>query len=227
MEIPKAFIFDLNGTMIDDMDFHTKAWHHIINTKLGGSMSWDEVKKHMYGKNEEVLARIFGPDRFSAEEVQVISAKKESRYREEFLPHLALLPGLHEFLQNASEYHIKMAIGSAAIPFNIDFVLDNLAIRQYFQVIVSADEVLFSKPDPETFLKAAGLLEVPPASCLVFEDAPKGVESALNAGMQCVVLTTAHGEEAFSGYTNIIGFIKDFTDPLCKELLGQAVQKAG
>ena len=71
-----------------------------------------------------------------------------------------------------------MAIGSAAIPFNIDFILDQLDIRKYFKAIVSAEDVGISKPHPETFLKAARLINVDPSLCLVFEDAPKGVEAA-------------------------------------------------
>ncbi len=92
---------------------------------------------------------------------------------------------------------IPMAIGSAAIPFNIDFVLDNLQIGKYFSAIVSAEDVGISKPHPETFLKAADLLNVNPSDCLVFEDAPKGVEAANSAGMKSVVLTTMHNRNEF------------------------------
>src|SRR5690554_6237791 len=104
-----------------------------------------------------------------------------------------------------------MAIGSAAITFNIDFVLDNLNVRQYFDAIVSADDVFESKPHPETFLKGAQLLKVQPSDCVGFEDAPKGVEAAENAGMPCVVLTTMHDEEEFKQYTNVIKFVRDYT----------------
>ena len=104
-----------------------------------------------------------------------------------------------------------MAIGSAAITFNIDFVLNNLNIRHFFRAIVSADDVTTSKPDPETFIKCAKLLNVSPENCIVFEDAPKGVEGAQNAGMDCVVLTTMHEKEDFSHYKNVIDFIKDYS----------------
>jgi beta-phosphoglucomutase-like phosphatase (HAD superfamily) len=90
-------------------------------------------------------------------------------------------------------------------------VLDNLNIRHYFKTIVSADDVTISKPHPETFLKAAKLLGVDAANCLVFEDAPKGVEAAQNAGMSSVVLTTMHEKEEFAGYNNIIRYTKDYT----------------
>ena len=115
-----------------------------------------------------------------------------------------------------------MAIGSAAISFNINFVLDNLNLRHFFKAIVSADDVHHSKPDPETFSLAASLMGVEPSSCIVFEDAPKGVEAALNAGMECVVLTTMHEQEEFLEYSNVIAYIKDFTDQRLTVLSHQA-----
>lgn len=207
----KAFLFDLNGTMIDDMPFHLKAWYHILNDDLGANLGWEETKSHMYGKNSELLIRIFGKDRFSTEEMDRLSLEKEKRYQQEYKPHLQLIPGLQQFLDEAYAMGIKMAIGSAAIMFNIDFVLDNLNIRHYFSSIVSADDVTTSKPDPETYLKCAQLLGVEAADCLVFEDAPKGVEAAKNAGMPSVVLTTMHGQEEFNKYNNIIRYTKDYT----------------
>lgn len=215
----KAFIFDLNGTMIHDMEYHTKAWLHIFNHDFGRNFTWDEVKPQMYGKNQEVLVRMFGPDRFSAAEMDELAVRKEQRYQQEFRPHLALLPGLPEFLERAYQQAIPMAIGSAAIPFNIDFVLDNLNIRHYFRAIVSADDVTLSKPHPETFLKAAAQLGVAPADCLVFEDVPKGAESALNAGMKAVILTTTHEEPEFAHLSNILHFATDFRDEAVKSLI--------
>jgi len=118
-----------------------------------------------------------------------------------------------------------MAIGSAAITFNVDFVLDGLDIREYFSAIVSADDVKNSKPNPETFLKCAMQLGVPPSDCLVFEDAPKGVEAALNAGMKCIVITLLHEEHEFSRYPNVIKFVKDFAGLEVDKLTSSHVDK--
>lgn len=221
----KAFLFDLNGTMIDDMGFHTKAWFGILNNDLAAGLSWEEVKEQMYGKNEELLVRVFGPDRFSKEEMKALSVEKEKRYQQEYIAHLQLIPGLDRLLKNAADAGIEMAIGSAAITFNIDFVIDNLNIRPYFKAIVSADDVTTSKPDPETFTKAAKLLGVEPKDCLVFEDAPKGVEAAQRAGMQALVLTTMHEKEEFASYPNVIGFVKDYNDPLIGQLVTNEVRE--
>ncbi|WP_207427929.1 HAD family phosphatase [Pedobacter sp. SYSU D00535] len=217
----KAFLFDLNGTMIDDMDYHTDAWHNIINNQLGGNMSREAVKMEMYGKNQEVLVRVFGEGRFKAEEMDQISFEKEKKYQQTYKPHLRLISGLDSFLERAYQKGIKMAIGSAAITFNIDFVLDGLDVRKYFPVAISADHVTKSKPDPETFISAAQGLGVQAEDCLVFEDNPKGVEAARRAGMKSVVITTMHQEHEFEGLDNILCFIKDYHDPYLQELLEQ------
>jgi beta-phosphoglucomutase len=206
--IAKALIFDLNGTMIDDMSYHILVWHKIVND-LGANFSVEEVKKQCYGKNGDLLERVF-PSRFTDAEKDAIGIKKETIYQEIYKPHLKLIPGLKIFLQQANTQNIPMAIGSAAIMFNINFVLDNLTIGHYFKAIVSADDVAESKPHPETFTKCADTLGVAYKDCIVFEDAPKGVECAANAGMQCLVLTTMHPKEDFSAYENIIGFVKDY-----------------
>jgi beta-phosphoglucomutase len=213
----KAFLFDLNGTMIDDMQYHIKAWHRILND-LGANISLERMKEECYGKNGELLDRMF-PGRFSEAEKQSMSMGKEKKYQEQYKPYLALLPGLDAFLKEAYESGIKMAIGSAAIMFNIDFVLDNLNIRSYFDALVSADDVQKSKPDPETYLSCATMLKCNPEDCIVFEDAPKGVESAQRAGMKAVVITTLHEPHEFESYNNVLICVKDYTDIRLQELI--------
>lgn len=210
LEKAKAFLFDMNGTMIDDMPYHIKAWHRILN-ELGADITLEKTKEECYGKNHELLERTF-PGRFSLEEKDQMSLEKEKQYQQQFRPHLRLIPGLESFLAQAHEAGIKLAIGSAAIMFNIDFVLDGLDIRKYFDALVSADDVAKSKPDPETWLKCAEALKVAPEDCIVFEDSPKGAESAFNAGMKTVIITTLHNRIEFNNQENILCFIKDFSD---------------
>ncbi|MFT3901998.1 MAG: HAD family phosphatase [Niabella sp.] len=212
----KAFLFDLNGTIIDDMQYHTDAWYDILNNKLGANLSYEKVKKEMYGKNIELLQRVFGADRFTLQEMEEISFRKEEAYQENFRPMLKWIEGFGDFVEQAYQRHIKMAIGSAAIIFNIDFVLDGLHLRKYFDAIVSADDVQHSKPNPETYLKCAEKLGVLPAECLVFEDAPKGVESALNAGMDAAVILSCHEKKDFNDLSNVKCFFNDYYE---KELL--------
>ncbi len=206
----EAYLFDLNGTIIDDMHFHARAWHEILNSDLKADISYEDTILEMYGKNSEMLERVFGKGHFTHEQMDEFSMEKERRYQAAFKPHLKLIEGLRDFLEKADQAGIKMAIGSAAIPFNIDFILDNLNLRKYFPVVVSADDVVKSKPDPETFTKAADILGIDYVKCLVFEDAPKGVEAAKNAGMKAVAITTLHTSDEFHITDNVIKFIDDY-----------------
>lgn len=215
---PKAFLFDLNGTMVDDMGYHLEVWDRILNDELKAGLSREEVKQQMYGKNGELLDRVFGKGVFGEEQVKEVSKKKEELYQMLFRPHLKLIDGLEVLLEKAYRHKVSMAIGSAAMLFNIGFVIDNLFIRHYFSTIVSADDVVESKPDPEVFLKAAMQLGVLPEDCVVFEDVPKGAEAALNAGMKVVIVTTTHAPEEFENYPNVLFFISDYTDPRLNEL---------
>ena len=218
MNSTTAFLFDLNGTMINDMHFHEKAWFDVLNEDLHANMTMAEVKSHMYGKNEELFERVFGKDRFSLEEMAAYSLKKEKKYQEAFLPHLQLINGLDAFLQKAAAHQIGMAIGTAASPFNVNYVLNHLPIQQYFRAIITADDVSVSKPNPEVFLQCADQLNAPYQNCIVFEDAPKGVEAALNAGMKAVVIKTYHSAEEFAHFSNVLMMVDDYTDPQLQQL---------
>ncbi len=208
----KAFIFDMNGTMIDDMDYHAQAWYDILNNDLKANLSWSEVKANMYGKNDELLVRIFGKGHFTREEADAMSVEKEKRYQATFRPHLKLIDGLETFLAKAAQHNTLMAIGTAAIPFNVDFVLDNIAIRPYFGSVVTADDVVTSKPNPEVFTKCADELGVAYKDCIVFEDSPMGVKAADKAGMKAVVITSYHEKEDFAHLSNVLMYISDYTD---------------
>ena len=220
MQDTKAFLFDVNGTMINDMQYHILAWHRIMN-EFGAGISIEKMKEECYGKNHELIERIL-PGRFTEKEKDKLSLEKERQYQRDFRPHLKLIDGLGRFLKESRSAGIKLGIGSAAIRYNIDFVLDGMGNREYFDAIVSADDVGRSKPDPETWLKCAALLRLPPGDCHVFEDSPKGAESALNAGMRCIIITTLHNKEEFSNYTNVIGFINDFNDIFIHDFLKPA-----
>ena len=106
---PKAFLFDMNGTMINDMHYHGDAWFKILNEDLGANMNEAQVKSHMYGKNDELFVRIFGEGKFTKAEMDKWSLQKEQAYQETYRPHLQLLPGLDSFLNKATQKGIAKA----------------------------------------------------------------------------------------------------------------------
>ncbi|UJP65094.1 HAD family hydrolase [Mongoliitalea daihaiensis] len=208
----EAILFDLNGTIIDDMAYHAKAWHDLLVQDLQVDITIERVWLEMYGKNSELFARVLGPDALTEEEMHHWSIKKEKRYQEVYKELIAPIEGFQSFMELLQGKNYKIALGTAAIPFNVDFSLDALGIRSFFDAIVHADDVVLSKPNPEVFLKCASAVGVAPEKCVVFEDSPKGVEAARKAGMQAVVLTTMHPKEDFAYLDNILFFIQDYRD---------------
>jgi HAD superfamily hydrolase (TIGR01509 family) len=145
------------------------------------------------------------------EERERISFEKESGYRAFFLPELKLVAGLQQLLETAFQAGIPMGIGTAAPKANVDFVLDNLQIRHYFQAIVDANDVDKGKPDPGVFFKVADMLGAPYQRCLVFEDSPTGARTALNAGMKAIILTTTHQAHEFENIASVLRCMPDYT----------------
>lgn len=204
-----GLIFDLDGTLVDNMPYHLKAWEKFM-AEMGRNLQGEELFKELYGKNEEVIVRLFG-NQFSGAELLELSHRKERYYRELYRPHIKLMPGAKLLFDEAAANTVHMAIATASMKMNVDILVDALGIRNYFAAIITADDVVKSKPDPESFLKAAEGINRKPKNCVVFEDVQKGVISAANAGMQAFVLTTSHRPGEFNGCNNIRGFMPDFT----------------
>ena len=213
----EGFIFDMDGTMVDNMMVHHRAWHRKLAT-LGIEMSMAEVKEHIHGINEEILERLFG-DRFTPAERQKVAYEKEAEYRDIFRDQLSLIRGLDAFLFTAHQNGMPMAIGTAAPPENVDFVLDGLNIRHYFGGVIHARKVTMGKPNPETFILAARSIGVPVSRCLVFEDSLTGAHTARNAGCATIIVTSTHQQQEFEQFDHILKFIDDFSELTFEEVL--------
>ncbi len=187
---------------------HHRAWQLKL-ADLGLNLSLEEVRQTIHGKNEEILERLFG-DRFSPAERAHHAWDKEARYREVFREQLSLVPGCMAFLELAHARGIPMAIGTAAPAENVDFVLDTLKIRHFFKGVVHAGMVKKGKPDPQVFRIAAATMGLQADQCLVFEDSPTGVHTALNCGADAVVITTTHTRAEFERFSNVVRFVPDF-----------------
>lgn len=205
----KALIFDMDGTMVDNMMTHHFGWQKTLAV-YGLHLSHEEVVAKCHGKNVEIIERLF-PGRFTVEERERISFEKESWYRSIFLPDLKLVNGLPALLETAKQVGIPMGIGTAAPKANVDFVLDNLNIRHYFQAVVDAEDVDKGKPDPGVFYAVADKLGVSYQDCLVFEDSPTGAKTAFNAGMKAIILTTTHKAEEFETIPAVLRCVPDYT----------------
>lgn len=215
----QAFIFDIDGTLVDNADFHTQAWAELLN-EIGIGIDPVDLHRLNAGKtNTETLRALLG-DRLSEAELKDLARRKESLYREAYRPHLQAIPGLYSFLFQARSMGVSMAVASSANEQNIAMILDGLGIRDYFSAVVGAEDIQISKPHPEMFLTAAHRLEISPQECLVFEDSPAGIESARRAGMRTVVLTTFLNPEELTGISGILQAVPDFTHLDVRLLLG-------
>jgi beta-phosphoglucomutase len=187
VEALRGAIFDLNGTLVDDLRFHFDAWRE-FGAKRGITLD-DAFLQSINGlKNEDIFPKIVGRA-VSKEELSTLEAEKEERYRALYRPHLAPLAGANELLDRLHAAGVKLAVASSAPPENRALVIEGLGWQQRFDAVV-ASEGLPGKPAPDVFLAAAKQIGVEPAACIVFEDAVNGVRAAKAAGMAVVGITT-------------------------------------
>jgi len=183
----KAFIFDMDGTMVDNVPYHIQAWK-AFSRKYGNELSERDIVGWMGMTNRAYQERILGRQ-VGDEESQAMSEEKEVLYRELYRPHMKPAPGLMELLDLAAAKGVRLAVASGAPKGNINFILDGLDLRRYFPVLVDDSAYTRGKPDPECFLTAARMLGADPKDCTVFEDAVKGVQAGKAAGMRVVAVT--------------------------------------
>ncbi|WP_426750989.1 HAD family hydrolase [Myxococcus sp. Y35] len=189
----RAVVFDMDGTLVDNMRFHNEAWVSFAR-KLGLPLTAEDFQSRYAGKkNEEIIPELLGRP-VAPDELTRIAEEKESHYRNLYRPHLQLHRGAEAFIQRLRDARVPAAIATAAPQGNRELVLDGLGIRPLFASIVGAEQVTRGKPAPDIFLAAAKALGVEPTACLAFEDAVLGVTSAREAGMTVVGLTTGAPE---------------------------------
>jgi len=208
---PAAFIFDLDGVLIDSMPLHRDAWRIYLN-RLG--IPIENIELRMHGRrNDEIVSEFIGRD-LPASEIFEHGAAKERLFREMMAPALQahIVPGVREFL--AKWQATPRAVASNAESANIDFVLDGAGLRGCFSVIVDGHQVARAKPAPDVYLRAAELLGVAPADCIVFEDSPAGVEAGRAAGSRVIGVGT-HTMDLPG--TELV--VRDFHDPALERWL--------
>jgi beta-phosphoglucomutase len=194
---PRGVVFDLDGTLVDNMPIHTEAFFAFIE-RHGLARLTDKDRGRFEGRrNRDIFPEVFGRP-LSEEEQAAFSGEKEALYRELSRGHLRPLPGLLPLLDRLDAERVPIAIATSAPEENVPHTLDELGLRERLRCVVRSDEVPRGKPHPDVFLEAARRIGVPPAECIAFEDAPLGVRSAQDAGMRVVGVTTSFSAEAFA-----------------------------
>jgi beta-phosphoglucomutase len=203
----KAFIFDMDGTLCDNIPYHEVAWMQFL-INHGINISLEEMRIKMQGTGYDSMPRFFG--QLTDSQVLTFISEKESLYHELYRPHLKCRPGLVRFLEKTRSEGIKIGLGTAADRANVDFTLDGLGIRHFFEKIVAMEDVSRGKPDPEVFLKCAEELQVLPENCVVFEDSATGLEAAMRAEMNSIAVSTDGIFENMARFPNCLRVISDY-----------------
>lgn len=206
---PFAVLFDMDGVLIDNTNFHINAW-------LQFSQHHDRpITKEQYLENingrvsADAMAYMFGRT-VSPDELVEFTEEKEGIYRELYGPHLRPTTGLIPFLDALKVENVPLAVGTSAPVSNVLFTLDGLSIRSYFDAIVDSSMIRHGKPNPEIYLTAADRVSIDPARCVVFEDALAGIEAGRRAGMTVIALATTHTHDELKNSGAAL-IVDDFT----------------
>jgi beta-phosphoglucomutase len=217
---PRALVFDLDGTMVDNMALHAEAFAE-FNARHGLAPFTLQRRAELDGKrNRDIFPVLFGRE-LGEDELRRLSAEKEGLYRELSRGRLQLMPGLARLLALAAERQVAVAIATSAPEENVRHTLTELDLLPLLPRVSRSDQVPRGKPFPDVFLAAARLVDVPPGECLAFEDAPVGVSAAMAAGMRCIAVATSFDRAAFLAHgTAPDGVIRDYDELLAQRPLG-------
>ena len=208
----KAYIFDMDGTLTDNMHFHHDAWMKFIELKKLGIDAETFEREYHKGTLIEVMARFF-PHLTTEEELREVGNEKEALYRNTYGHLLQALPGLHKFFNCLKAKKIPIGLATMGDQNNLEMTLKQLEITAFFHCTTGGDQVKKGKPHPEIFLTAAKKLGMAPQDCLAFEDTASGIKAAQAAGMQVVGIATQFSLEklldlgcvlALEDYKNIL-----------------------
>ena len=205
-----ALIFDMDGTMIDSMPYHAKSWvafarNHQINIDVA-----DLLRRTTGRTGAECMQELFQRS-FAPVEVAALIAEKEGIYRNLFAPEFREVSGFKAFSEMAVAQGQKFGIGTAGDRHNIEFAFSHLKMKLTPDAVVGGDEGFAGKPSPDIFLEAARRMSVPPERCIVFEDAPFGIEAARRAGMQAVAILSSHSAQELAG-SHVLASVRNFDE---------------
>ena len=210
-----AMIFDMDGVIA-----HTNPHHKIAIQQFcadhGIELNELTFKNKIYGRtNRDWITNVFGE--ITDEQRDAYAREKEALFRKIYTPEP--VTGLVAFLDLLVANNIPTAIATSAPPENVDFILDKIGIRKYFNTILDERMVTLGKPNPEIYLKTAKAIGYPNNKCIVIEDSLSGITAARKSGSKVIGITTTHTPVELSETNLVIQDFNDLTIPALKALL--------
>jgi beta-phosphoglucomutase-like phosphatase (HAD superfamily) len=213
----RALIFDMDGTMIDSMPHHTQSWLTFCQRR-GITIDVKDLLQRTTGRTgTECMGELFGKPMDPAQALPLVH-EKETIYRELFAPVFKEVAGFNAFAAKARTMGLKIGVGTAGDKDNIAFAFSHLKMPQAPDIVVGGDQGFPGKPDPAIFLEAARAMQVPAAQCIVFEDAPFGIEAARRGGMRAVAICSSHSAAELAG-PHVLAAVHDFNELLASQFL--------
>jgi beta-phosphoglucomutase len=229
LDSAQAVIFDMDGVLVDTYQAHYESWRDLAEGE--GLQVTEEEFASLFGRtSREIIARLWGSDRFDEAQIAELDSRKEAAFRRIIEVDFPAMPGAIELLRTLHGQGFRLAVGSSGPPENVGLVVDRLGARDLFQAIVTGEDVTRGKPNPEVFLMAAKRLGVSAANCAVIEDAPAGVEAANAAGMASIgLLSTGRKPEDLTEAHAVVRSLRELTpqnlhDAIARRPLQPALQ---
>jgi beta-phosphoglucomutase family hydrolase len=186
----KGVIFDMDGTLIVSTEADYLAWEKVFYN-YGKKLTYEDYQPLLGIKSANVIKDHLGIT--SEEDVKRILKEKFDFFVEVITANpIKPVFAAEAFLKSLANYPVKVALATSSRKEKMQMILKQLNFLQYFDAIVTGDEVIHSKPAPDIFLKAAERLGLPAKECIVVEDGPIGVAAAKKAKMKCVAITETH-----------------------------------
>jgi beta-phosphoglucomutase len=185
----EAFLFDLDGVIVDSSEFHKKSWIEVMS-KLGINFG-EEDFKNTFGMTNDTIIKKYIPES-SDEEIRKIGEEKERIYRELAKGNIKPIPNSLKFINFLKKNGIKLALVSSTPIENIKFLSDEIGMKGLFDVIVSGSDIKHGKPNPECYLIAAEKIGAPTKKCWVVEDSQHGIDAGFSAGAKTIGILTTH-----------------------------------
>lgn len=210
-------LWDMDGVLVDTGPTHYRSWVQTL-ADYDLAMS-EEFFRATFGMTNANLLPLLLGERGTPDLVQAISDRKEALFREMMAGQARSLPGVEYWLESLRAAGARQAVASSAPPENLDVMLASLGVRPWLDAVVSGNGMP-GKPAPDVFLKAAQAIDMPPARCVVIEDAINGVAGAKNAGMKCIAVTTTNPAAALSQADIVVDSLADLSPSTVNRLLG-------